>query len=93
MYIRPLRANPHKRPGSWGKTECADALLQIASTVDALAKQLDQLWNLANPDLRAAFDAALCSSFDLIDTSLAHKIEGHAVSLEAAAEREAADVA
>lgn len=87
--IRPLYANPNAKPGSWGKAECADALMQIASTVDVLSRQLDRFWSLADNNLRANFDAAMHSPFDFIDTTLATKIKAHAEFLQAAADREA----
>lgn len=90
MNIRPLRANPHKAPGSWDKADCADALKQIASTVTVLSKQLDQLWNLAGRDVRANLDASLASPFDHIDTGLARKIEAYAEVLQIAADSEVA---
>ncbi len=89
MPIATLHANPNAKPGTWGKAECADALVQIASTVEVLSKQLDQLWNLANRDLSANFDASLASPFDHIDLGLAKKIKHHAEMLQLAADSEA----
>jgi hypothetical protein len=90
MNIRPLHANPHARSGTWDKASCADALLQISSTVAVLSQQLDRLWNLAGPDIRASVDATLASPFEQIDAALARKIEAMAVNLQSEADSEAA---
>jgi hypothetical protein len=90
MSIRKLNANPHVSPGSWDMAECADALMQIASATEVLAKQLDQLWNLANRDIRANLDVNLAGAFDHIHLQLARKIEAHAAALQEQADSEAA---
>lgn len=88
--IRKLHANPHQRPGTWGKSDCADALLQVASTVKELSEQLERLWRLADRDMRSRLDAAIAPAFADIDTRLAIAIEGCAHTIQGEADREAA---
>lgn len=89
-YIRPLHANPLAKPGTWDKSSCADALMQVSDTVKALSQQLDRLWNLAGSDVRASIDASLASPFDRIDAALARRIEAMAVTLQSEADKEEA---
>lgn len=88
--MRLLHTNPNAKPGSWGKAECADALMQIASSVEMLAKQLDRLWSLAAPSLQREFDAGIAEPFEQVYLALARKIEAYAVSLQQQADAEAA---
>lgn len=88
--IRLLHANPNAKPGSWGKAECADALLQIASTVETLSQQLDRVWSLAQPAIRDRLDAVVGGPVTEIDIGYARRIEALAVLLQDQADAEAA---
>jgi len=90
--IRPLHANPHVRPGTWGEADCADQLEQIASTVSELAKQLDRLWSLARRDLEPALNSLLEHDFERIDKSLVEKVQSLADTFQSIADKEPSHV-